>query len=166
MVVIFVELCYLFVFENNLQKQPFAAVFQKGVLKNFVIFTGKHMCWSLFIIKLQAFRPVNIANFSEQLILLEHLQWLLLNSGTIPSTRLADIHKVDSESQSHHINACPNKSLGVIICCNYFVIFSYFHKKFEARVLLSIFLPLWQFWQRRVLRTQLNINHAVFCKNS
>ena len=24
------------------------------VLKNFVIFTGKHLCWSLFLIKLQA----------------------------------------------------------------------------------------------------------------
>ena len=28
-----------------------------GVLKNFVIFTGKHLCWSLFLIKLQALRP-------------------------------------------------------------------------------------------------------------
>ena len=25
-----------------------------GVLKNFVIFTGNHVCWSLFLIKLQA----------------------------------------------------------------------------------------------------------------
>ena len=25
-----------------------------GVLKNFVIFTGKQLCWSLFLIKLQA----------------------------------------------------------------------------------------------------------------
>ena len=25
-----------------------------GVLKNFVIFTGKHLCWRLFLIKLQA----------------------------------------------------------------------------------------------------------------
>ena len=25
-----------------------------GVLKNFVIFTGKHLCWGLFLIKLQA----------------------------------------------------------------------------------------------------------------
>ena len=24
-----------------------------SVLKNFVIFTGKHLCWSLFLIKLQ-----------------------------------------------------------------------------------------------------------------
>ena len=30
--------------------------FKIGVLKNFTIFTGKHLCWSLFLIKLQAFR--------------------------------------------------------------------------------------------------------------
>ena len=29
----------------------------KGVLKNFAIFTGKHLCWSFFLIKLQAYRP-------------------------------------------------------------------------------------------------------------
>ena len=28
--------------------------FKTGVLKNFANFTGKHLCWSLFLIKLQA----------------------------------------------------------------------------------------------------------------
>ena len=27
------------------------------ILKNFANFTGKHLCWSLFVTKLQAFRP-------------------------------------------------------------------------------------------------------------
>ena len=27
---------------------------KKGVLKSFANFTGKHLCWSLFLIKLQA----------------------------------------------------------------------------------------------------------------
>ena len=31
--------------------------FKIAGLKNFAIFTGKHLCWSLFLIKLQAFRP-------------------------------------------------------------------------------------------------------------
>ena len=31
---------------------------RKGVVKNFGVFTEKHQCWSLFLIKLQAFRPV------------------------------------------------------------------------------------------------------------
>ena len=37
--------------------------FKIGVLKNFAMFTGKRLCWSLFLIKIQAFRcfPVNIA---------------------------------------------------------------------------------------------------------
>ena len=30
---------------------------KKAVLKNFAIFTGKHLCFTLFLIKLQAFRP-------------------------------------------------------------------------------------------------------------
>ena len=41
---------------NIVQKQPSA-----DVLKNFAIFTGKHLCWSLFLIKLQAFRQETAA---------------------------------------------------------------------------------------------------------
>ena len=31
-----------------------------GVLKNFAKFTGKHLCWSLFLIKFQALYPLKI----------------------------------------------------------------------------------------------------------
>ena len=31
-----------------------------GVLKNFVIFTEYHLCWTLFLIKLQTWRPENL----------------------------------------------------------------------------------------------------------
>ena len=31
--------------------------FNTGALKNFAIFTGKHLCWNLFLLKLQAWRP-------------------------------------------------------------------------------------------------------------
>ena len=31
--------------------------FEINSIKNFAIFTGKHLCWGLFSIKLQAFRP-------------------------------------------------------------------------------------------------------------
>ena len=30
---------------------------KKDALKNFVIFTGKHLCWSLLLIKLEDYRP-------------------------------------------------------------------------------------------------------------
>ena len=35
-------------------------LFKIGVLKNFAIFTGKHPCWSLFKIKLQAWKPATL----------------------------------------------------------------------------------------------------------
>ena len=33
---------------------------KKAFLKNFAIFTGKHLCWSLFLMKLQVFRLVTL----------------------------------------------------------------------------------------------------------
>ena len=46
---------------HPLQKQPLEVFHEKGVLKNFSNFTGKHLCRSLFLAKLQAFGwfPVN-----------------------------------------------------------------------------------------------------------
>ena len=62
--------------------------FKIGILKNFTNFTGKHLCWSLFFIKLacnfikkrlQHRRfPVKSANFFRTAIFTEHLRWLLL----------------------------------------------------------------------------------------
>ena len=38
---------------------------KKAVLNSFAIFTGKHLCWSLFLIKLQAFRLPTQVSFCE-----------------------------------------------------------------------------------------------------
>ena len=43
-----------------------------GVLKNFANFTGKHLCWSHFSIKLQARGPAKSSFFTE------HPRWLLV----------------------------------------------------------------------------------------
>ena len=40
-----------------IQKQPFTMFFKINILKNFAIFTGKKLRWSLYFIKLQAFGP-------------------------------------------------------------------------------------------------------------
>ena len=48
---------WLFLY-SRYQKQPFVDVLQSGVLKNFAIFTEKHLRWSPFLAKLEAFRPV------------------------------------------------------------------------------------------------------------
>ena len=55
-----------------------------GALKNFAKFARKHLCQSLFLIKLQALRhmcfPVNFAKFLRTPFIIQHLWWLLLNS--------------------------------------------------------------------------------------
>ena len=38
--------------------------FKLGILKNFAVFTGKHLNWSAFVIKLQALRHTQIQEFS------------------------------------------------------------------------------------------------------
>ena len=63
---------------------------EKGVLRNFEKFTGKHLCQSLFLVKLQAlpanffkkrlwhrFLPVNFVKFLRTPSFTEHLWWLL-----------------------------------------------------------------------------------------
>ena len=68
--------------------------FKVGVLENSAIFTGKHLCWSLFLIKLQACNfikkklrlkcfLVHIAKFSRPAFLMEHPRWLLLISAVM-----------------------------------------------------------------------------------
>ena len=47
---------YIWTDRLNKQKQPFGDVLQIGILKNFAIITGKHLCWNLFLIKLQSWR--------------------------------------------------------------------------------------------------------------
>ena len=42
-----------------LQKQSVTDVLQISVFKNFAVFTGTHLCWSFFLIKLQALINVN-----------------------------------------------------------------------------------------------------------
>ena len=46
---------------NQTQKQAPEVFYRKAVLKQFAIFTGRHLCWSLFLIKLQDFRPANLS---------------------------------------------------------------------------------------------------------
>ena len=40
----------------EMQSSRLQIFFKKGVLKNFANFTGKYLCWSLFLIKLQAWK--------------------------------------------------------------------------------------------------------------
>ena len=67
-------------FLKSVQKQSYADVPQKSVLKNFA--TVKHMCWSLFQINLKnrlqhRCFPVNIAEFLRTAFFKEKFQWWL-----------------------------------------------------------------------------------------
>ena len=76
----------------TIQKQHSQMFFKIGALKNFLILTRKHLCWSLFLNKVSGLRlatltkkrlrhrcfPVNIAKFSRAVCFIEHLWWLLL----------------------------------------------------------------------------------------
>ena len=70
----------------NIQKQPPKVFYKRAVLKNLAIFTGKHLCWSLFLIKLLYQKrlqhrclPVNIAKFLRTSILKNIYERMPLN---------------------------------------------------------------------------------------
>ena len=74
-------------------KQPPEVFYKKTVLKNFAIFTGKHLCWSLFLNKVTGLQvvslqhrcfPVNIAKFVRALALKNISEHLLLNVTRTP----------------------------------------------------------------------------------
>ena len=72
--------------------KPIVMFFKIGVIINFLIFTRKYLCWSLFLIKLQDWWPatllkkrpqhrcfpVNITKCLRIAFFMEHLRWLLL----------------------------------------------------------------------------------------
>ena len=71
--------------------------FKISVLKNFEIFSGKHLCWSAFFNKVtdlkyvtllkkkcqHGFFPVNIAKFLRAAFYLKHLWWLVLKITSV-----------------------------------------------------------------------------------
>ena len=77
------ELCFrlllrfTILYSSYQQKQPPDVFCKKAALKNFAIFTGKHLCWSLFLIKLQAFRCFSM-NIAKTSILRNICEWMLL----------------------------------------------------------------------------------------
>ena len=66
--------------EKFARSSHFQTFFKIAVLKNFAIFTGKHLCWCLFVIKRHRHRcfPVNIVKFLGTRILKNMCERLLL----------------------------------------------------------------------------------------
>ena len=57
-----IRLVRMFCIFSYIKKQPLEVFYKKGVLNNFANFTGKHLCWSLFLIKLHAsgLKPITL----------------------------------------------------------------------------------------------------------
>ena len=70
-----VSACYMCSTYSS-QKQPPEVFCESAIPKNPAIFTGKHVCWRLFSIKLQAFlRTPTLKNICEQLLLSSDLKF-------------------------------------------------------------------------------------------
>ena len=54
------------------QKQSQEVFHKEAVLKNFSIFTGKHLCWSLFLLKLQAWRLATLLKRHSKVFFCEY----------------------------------------------------------------------------------------------
>ena len=85
---------YCKVFKNSffIEHLRLEMFFEKGVLKSFPNFTGKRLCWSLFLKSLQSedlqlylekspaqMFPVKFAKFLRTHFFTENLRWLLLH---------------------------------------------------------------------------------------
>ena len=72
--------------------------FKIGVLKIFVNFTGKHLCWNFFLIKLQALRPATLLKNTSTQVLSYEICELVKNAssylGVLPIvvTKVSPIH--------------------------------------------------------------------------
>ena len=85
-----------FYFSYKKQKQASEVFYKKGVLRNFAIFIGKHLCQSLFLNKIGSLRPetllkkrlwhrcflLNFEKFLRTPFLQNTSGWLLLKKST------------------------------------------------------------------------------------
>ena len=106
---------------------------KRGVLKNFAKFTGKHMCWSLCLIKLQTWRPatllkmrlqhrcfpVKIAKFLEMHVLkntcegllLSKMEWTLVNQPQRSRLLLSFKWRYFCNPQTHFLASLHNHKI-------------------------------------------------------
>ena len=71
---------------------------QIGILKNFAIFTGKRLCWSIFLIKFIKNRlqhgclSLNVTKVLRAAKVLEHLRWLFLEAEEENMNVIKSVH--------------------------------------------------------------------------
>ena len=103
---------------------------EKGVLRNFTKFTGKHLFQSLFFNKVAGLRPATLlkmwlwhrcfpvifVKFLRPPLFTEHLRWLLLSMSSLEATYMCIVYCVLYWFCSHFIKIiCKHKKLGIKI---------------------------------------------------
>ena len=74
---------------------------KKSVLRNFTKFTGKHLCQSLFLIKLQARRfPADFVKFLRTAFYTEQLWWLVLDVSTVLFLLVFNVQSTSARRES------------------------------------------------------------------
>ena len=150
---------------------------KKTVLKNFAIFTRKHLRWSLFSLKLQAFRPVTLllkrdSNSVDFLWILrnflEHLFWKTsVNGFFLKLGKTPPFLKLLAENWEV---SCKKDQL--ILCqCFHFNPFQYsptLHcvKRVRIRSFWSVFSRIWTEYGRSIFPYSLRMRENIDQKNS
>ena len=132
--------------------------FKTDDLRNFEIFTGKHLYWSLFLIKMQALRPatlfkrlqhrcllVNMAKFLLTAFFIEHLRWYLsIFSVLIKNNEMVYTKKIMLEYVIYIllVETIPTR-FHWLICRKQKLVQS---KTVQLRLFVLI-LGFWQWWQ-------------------
>ena len=133
--------------------------FRIGVLKNFAMFTGKNLCWSLFLIKLQAWKPAilfkrdskigiflwNLEKFFLRTpFFTEHIRWLLLKIShefslyCIWERRVVSFRGTYWLSSSYFILLCVFRFFlflsFFLIFCGFYYLLRYWGKFFNTKI--------------------------------
>ena len=117
---------YNFAMPKKFRSSRSQMFFKIGVLKSFTIFSGKHLFWSLFLIKLHAYIikkrlqhmrfPMNIAKLLRTAFYIEQLWWLLPKTYTLNLKDIEWLRKLIllpvlflNESKNNRISRISNK---------------------------------------------------------
>ena len=140
----------MFLHVNRYKSSRSQIPFKTGVLKNFAIFTGKHLCWSLFLIKF-LFNKVSLQMTPTQVLsyeyckivrnsfFTEHLRWLLLPLNSNKGKK-KKVRKSYSKHGALNLGYRKNILLYSSFSCTMFFFIKFFMQKLE-NILCLIYCP-------------------------
>ena len=123
--------------------------FRIGILKNFAMFVLKHLCWSLFLINMQAWRPATLSKIDYNIgVFLWHLQKNTFFYRTNPVAASGNI--------SWTLSLFHLRTMMVSFCGKYWITSAYFMllRVFHFFLFLSFFLTFFVdsatfwFWEK------------------